>query len=293
LKCKIINTDIFVDNNEKDDMYELLWRRNMEEYKIKEYAYSRAKQQEYWNTAIGLQDVDNLKPSKYLYDLSEQNINGEIPIQKVKEKLDTYYRSVSESERKETMECDIVSARIVELLSEGTISLNPSSLKSIHRYLFEGIYDFAGQFRKYNITKDESILNGDTVKYANHFEIQDILDYDFSTEKQQKYSTMDKSEIIKRISEFSSSIWQVHPFGEGNTRTTAVFIELYLNSIGFNVNNDMFKEYSKYYRNALVRSNYANYGKNIDVNFSYLEKFYANLLFDGEFTLKNDEMMIN
>jgi fido (protein-threonine AMPylation protein) len=159
--------------------------------------------------------------------------------------------------------------------------------------LFEGIYDFAGQFRKYNITKDESILNGDTVKYANHFEIQDILDYDFSTEKQQKYSTMDKSEIIKRISEFSSSIWQVHPFGEGNTRTTAVFIELYLNSIGFNVNNDMFKEYSKYYRNALVRSNYANYGKNIDVNFSYLEKFYANLLFDGEFTLKNDEMMIN
>ncbi len=265
----------------------------MEEYKVKEYKHNCKKQKEYWDTAIGLQDVDGLKPSKYLYELSEQNISGEIPIQAVKEKLNGYYKTVSDKERVETMECDIVSARIVELLAEQTVSLNPSALKSIHRYLFDSIYDFAGKFRDYNITKDEHVLCGDTVRYANYFEIQDILEYDFSIEKQQKYSKMNKQQILKRLCEFSSSIWQVHPFGEGNTRTTAVFMELYLNSIGFNVNNDMFKEHSKYYRNALVRSNYANYAKGIDVEFCFLERFYDNLLFNGNFELINDDMVIS
>lgn len=265
----------------------------MAEYKVKEYKQNPDKQREYWNAAIGLQDVDELKPSKYLCELSERNIQGDISTKEVKENLKKYYKTASDKERKETMECDIVSTRIVELLDVATVSLNPSALKSIHRYLFNGIYDFAGQFRTYNITKEEYVLCGDTVKYANYFEMQDILEYDFSTEKRQKYSKMDKEQIIKRICEFSSSIWQVHPFGEGNTRTTAVFMELYLNSIGFSVNNDMFKEYSKYYRNALVRSNYADYSRGVDVDFSFLEKFYTNLLFGGKFELKNEDMIIN
>ncbi len=265
----------------------------MEEYKRKEYKYDPRKQQEYWDTAIGLQDVDGLRPSKYLYELSEQNVEGKITTKEVKELLDKYYKDRETSKNVETMECDIVSTRIVELLAENSVSLNPSALRSIHRYLFDGIYDFAGEFRDYNITKDEPILRGDTVKYANYFEIMDILEYDFTMEKQQKYSTMDSEQIVKRICAFTSSIWQVHPFGEGNTRTTAVFMELYLNSIGFKVNNDMFKEYSKYYRNALVRSNYADYSQGVDVEFSFLEKFYANLLFDGKFELNHDDMIIS
>lgn len=264
----------------------------MYEYKIKECTSNARKRKEYWDAAIGLQDVDGLKPSRYLYELSEQHINGELPLQAVSEKLTEYYKSASGKERTETMECDLVSERIVELLSDGTISLAPTALKSIHRYLFQGIYDFAGQFRQYNITKEEPVLHGDSVKYANYFEIQDILGYDFNIEKQQRYSKMDKAQIIRRLCDFSSSIWQVHPFGEGNTRTTAVFMELYLNSIGFPVNNDMFKDYSKYYRNALVRSNYANYAKGIDVDFSYLEKFYGNLLFGSQYDLNNDEMIL-
>lgn len=259
-------------------------------YKIKEYQHTPKKQREYWDAAIGLQAVDRLKPSKYLYELSETNISGEISIQIVKEKLNEYYKESPNKEQKETMECDIVSARIVELLSIGSISLTPAALKSIHKYLFDGIYDFAGQFRNYNITKGEAVLNGDTVKYANYFEIQDILEYDFGMERQQRYSKMDKEQIVKRVCEFSSSIWQVHPFGEGNTRTTAVFMELYLNSIGFEVNNEMFKEHSVYYRNALVRSNYANYAKKIDVDFSYLEYFYRNLLFNEKLELKDEDM---
>ena len=262
----------------------------MSEYKVKDEEYDRGKQRGYWNAAIGLQGVDDLQPSEYLYELAEQNIDGKISTGKVKEQLAKYYKDNDGKSCDRTMECDVVSTRIVELLAAGSISLNPSVLKSIHRYLFDGIYDFAGNFRNYNITKDEPILNGDTVKYANFFEIMDILEYDFDMEKTQKYSLMSAKQIVNRLCKFSSSIWQVHPFGEGNTRTTAVFMELYLNSIGFNVNNDMFKEYSKYYRNALVRSNYADYGKKIDVDFSFLEKFYTNLLFDGKFKLNNEDL---
>lgn len=264
----------------------------MNEYKIKTYTHDAAKKREYWDTAIGLQDVDGLKPSAYLYELSEQNINGILPIQTVKEKLNEYYKDAPKSERAETMECDTVSARIVELLSEGTVSLTPAALKSIHRYLFEGIYDFAGQFRQYNITKSEPILHGETVKYANYFEIDDILQYDFTIEKQQKYAKMEPSQIVKRLCAFSSSIWQVHPFGEGNTRTTAVFMELYLNSIGFQVNNEMFQKHAKYYRNAMVRANYADYAKGVDTEFCFLEKFHENLLFRGDYVLENKEMAL-
>lgn len=264
----------------------------MEEYKRKEYKHNSKKQKEYWETAIGLQDVDGLKPSKYLYELSEQNINGNITTQDIKEQLAKYYKDNERNKITNTMECDIVSTRIVELLAESFVSLNPSALKSIHRYLFSGIYDFAGAFRDYNITKDEPILNGNSVKYSNYFEITDILEYDFAMEKRQRYSAMTQEQIVKRICAFTSSIWQVHPFGEGNTRTTAVFIELYLNGIGFQINNDMFKEYAKYYRNALVRSNYADYSQGIDVDFSFLEMFYTNLLFDGKYELNNDELII-
>lgn len=164
-----------------------------------------------------------VEPSEYLYELSEKNIEGEITTKEVEEQLDKYYKCKDRTEMVDTKECDIVSTRIVELLSEGTVSLNPSVLKSIHRYLFDGIYEFAGVFRTYNITKDEPILNGNTVKYANYFEMEDILEYDFTMEKKQRYSTMTQEQIVKRICDFTSSVWQVHPVGEGNTRTTAVF----------------------------------------------------------------------
>ena len=100
-------------------------------------------------------------------------------------------------------------------------------------------------------------------------------------------------EFIKHIAKFTSSVWQVHPFGEGNTRTTAVFIEKYLNNMGFDVNNDMFKEYSLYFRNALVRSNYGNIPKGIYPTDDYLVLFFENLLQGKNHVLSNKDLYIN
>lgn len=263
-------------------------------YIIENETTDTQKKQEYWNTGIGLNKVDNLEPSKYLLDLSQKNINGELKYYEVEEALKTYYKTQDHSDIKvqKEKECDLVSLRIAELLEDNSFGFNPITLKNIHKYLFRDIYDFAGNYREYNITKKEDILNGDTINYVNHQDIENYLNYDFKEEKEFNYSKLNKNEFIEHISKFTSSIWQVHPFGEGNTRTTAVFIEKYLNNMGFEVNNTMFQDNSLYFRNALVRSNYGNIPKGIYPTFDYLVMFFENLLQGKNNELKNRELYI-
>ena len=87
-------------------------------------------------------------------------------------------------------------------------------------------------------------------------------------------------------------IWQIHPFGEGNTRATAVFIIKYLYTLGFVTNNDLFEQNSKYFRNALVRANYQNLNQDIYYTMEYLNKFFGNLLLGEKNLLDNREMQI-
>ena len=187
---------------------------NEENYIIDNEITDTAKKQEYWDTGIGLNKVDNLKPSKYLLELSQKNINGELKYNEVENLLKTYY------------------------------------------------------------------------------EKQNSNDINIQREKEFDYSKLNKDELIKHIAKFTSSIWQVHPFGEGNTRTTAVFIEKYLNNMGFNVNNDMFKNKSLYFRNALVRSNYGNIPRGIYPTFDYLVMFFENLLQGKNNELNNRDLYI-
>lgn len=252
------------------------------------------KKQEYWNTGIGLNKVDNLEPSEYLLELSQKNINGELKYNEVENLLKTHYETQDSNDIKiqKEKECDLVSLRIAQLLEDKSFGFSPITLKNIHKYLFKDIYDFAGNYRTYNITKKEDILNGDTVKYVNYQEIESYFDYDFKEEKSFDYSKLNNDELINHIAKFTSSIWQVHPFGEGNTRTTAVFIEKYLNSMGFNVNNEMFKNNSVYFRNALIRSNYGNIPKGIYPTFNYLRMFFENLLQGKNNELVNKDLYI-
>ena len=128
-----------------------------------------------------------------------------------------------------------------------------------------------------------------TCKKAKKFLTDHQIEFD---ERHIVEEKLNKDELIEHIAKFTSSIWQVHPFGEGNTRTTAVFIEKYLNNMGFDINNDMFKEYSLYFRNALVRSNYGNIPKGIYPTFDYLIMFFENLLQGKKNELDNKEPYI-
>lgn len=237
-----------------------------------------------WYFAIGLQDVDNLKPSFYLIENIKKHIEGTLTIEDLEKNIDDYYNKTNETIHKEA---DKVSINIVKLMSDNSFSFNPTELLNIHKKLFEGIYNHAGNIRTYNFTKKEWVLNDDTVTYASYETIMPSLEYDFNREKDFIYKGLSLGETIKHLSIFTANIWQIHPFCEGNTRTTAVFIIKYLKNFGFNINQEYFASNSWYFRNALVRANYKNFEKNIFEDTSYLEKFFYNLLTDSSYELKN------
>ena len=247
-----------------------------------------------WDMAIGLQQVDNLTPSKYLKQMSEKNILGELTIQEVEKSLREYYTTKEKQKdiNHNELECDFVSMRIVELLEQDNFELSVDYLKYIHKYLFQDVYEFAGEFRKIDFSKHEKILNNDSVAYGDSKTLTESLEYDISLEEEKDYKNMNIVEVIKNITDFTSSIWQVHPFREGNTRTTAVFIEKYLISLGYNVDNSLFKNKSVYFRNALVRSNYFNNYLNIKEDKIYLIKFYENLLLGKNNNLHSEDLII-
>lgn len=246
-----------------------------------------------WDMAIGLQQVDNLKPSKYLEQISEKNILGELTIKEVEQSLKEYYTTKGQQDiNHNELECDFVSMRIVELLNQDNFELSVDYLKYIHKYLFQDVYEFAGEFRKVDFSKHEKILNNDSVAYGDSKTLTESLEYDISLEKEKDYKNMSIVDVIKNITDFSSSIWQVHPFREGNTRTTAVFIEKYLINLRYNVNNTLFKDKSVYFRNALVRSNYFNNYLNIKEDKTYLIKFYENLLLGKNNNLHSEDLIL-
>ena len=266
-----------------------------EEYK-KQGEPEKSQKAENWGVAIGLQQVDNLTPSKYLIEVAKDNIEGKISIDEASEQVSQYYKKNPAKTLKEhnEKEADEVSARIAKLLSTHTFSFSPAELISIHKALFSGIFDdeIAGKIRAYDITKKEPILNGDTVIYGRADSIMETLDYDFGQEKKFNYKGLSKREKVERLAKFTSGIWQIHPFGEGNTRATAVFIIKYLYTLGFVTNNDLFEQNSKYFRNALVRANYQNLNQDIYYTMEYLNKFFGNLLLGEKNLLDNREMQI-
>lgn len=242
-----------------------------------------------WSTAIGLQAVDGLTTSEYLNDLARRNIEGELTMDQVDTLLDSYYESKAarEAHDDDKNEADKASRNIKKILSVKTVDFTANGFISLHRRIFEGVFKHAGQLRDYDITKKEWVLEGDTVNYLNWEDLRRALDYDIKQEREFSYKGLAQDDLITHIASFVSGLWQIHAFGEGNTRTTAVFTIQYLRSIGFDVENDLFAKHSWYFRNALVRANYKNAVKGIDYSPIYLQRFFRNLLLGEQWDLRN------
>ena len=236
-----------------------------------------------------------MKTSAYLLDTAKEHIEGKISIDEAQKRIQSYYEQRTDRTEVEndTKEADIVSARIAKLLGEKAFQFSPAEWLTIHRRLFDGVFSHAGQIRQYNITKREWVLKGDTVTYAEWNSIKDTLDYDFATEKQYSYAGLSVEQCVKHLAKFASDIWQIHPFCEGNTRATAVFMIKYMKTFGFKVNNDAFEKNSWYFRNALVRANYNDLQNGIHATTKFLEMFFSNLILGTEYELKNRYMHVD
>lgn len=242
-----------------------------------------------WQTAIGLQAVDGLTTSEYLLETAKENIEGKITIEEANARISNYYEDRSDRYAIETgtKEADIVAGRITALLAEKDFSFTPAAWVSIHRYLFKDVFMHAGEIRTYNISKNEWALNGKSVFYASYDSIPMTMEYDFKTEAAFSYKNLSRDDISRHFAQFTCDIWQIHPFGEGNTRSTAVFIIKYLSSLGYSIGKECFAKNSWYFRNALVRANYNDLPNDIHATTLYLERFFENLLFGGNNELKN------
>ena len=267
---------------------QLKWQFELDEY-IRQGEPGRADRSRAWKVGIGLQAVDGLQTSAYLLDTAKEHIEGCISIDEVQVRLRSYYEQRTERTAPEddTREADLVAARIAEILGEKTFQFSPAEWTAIHRRLFDGVHDHAGKIRTYNIAKKEWILRGESVIYAAWDSIDDTLRYDFETERNFSYRGLSMGQTVKHLAKFTSDIWQIHPFLEGNTRATAVFLIKYLKTLGFDVNNNMFAEHSWYFRNALVRANYNDLKNGVHADTRYLEQFFENLLLGTEHELKN------
>ena len=270
------------------------WQFELEEY-IKQSEPDQIEKSEAWQAAIGLQGVDGLKTSAYLLDTAKEHIEGKVSIDEAQKRIQSYYEQRTDRTEIEndTKEADIVSVRIAKLLGEKAFQFSPAEWLTIHRRLFEGVFTHAGQIRQYNITKKEWVLKGDTVTYAAWNSIKDTLDYDFATEKQFSYEGLSVERCVKHLAKFASDIWQIHPFCEGNTRATAVFMIKYMKTFGFKVNNDVFEKNSWYFRNALVRANYNDLQNGVHATTKFLELFFSNLILGTEYELKNRYMHVD
>lgn len=238
-----------------------------------------------------MQDVDHLKNSGYFSNEAKRYIQGEITLDELGERIETYYQA-KPNEEERTEEADKVAVRISKLISEDAFTFTVGQLISIHKYLFEGIYENAGRIRDYNFTKEEWILNNASVTYGDYRQLKDTLNYDFESEKYYDYKKLSIDETINHLAVFIANLWQNHIFEEGNTRTTAVFVIKYLRSLGFDVTNDMFAKNAWYFRNALVRANYSNIQKGIYEDRTYLIMFLRNLLLNEKNTLNNKDLCI-
>lgn len=267
---------------------------NFDEY-IRQGEPGRRELADAWRVAIGLQAVDGLKTSAYLQTTARRNIEGDITIDEAKALVNQYY--ISKTARAEgdddAEQADRVSANISKLLLSDGFTYSAGGFAAIHRAIFEGVFKHAGRFRTYDIAKREWVLRGDSVLYGRWQDLRMTIDYDLEQERRCDYAALSQDQMVEHMAQFVAGLWQIHPFSEGNTRTTAIFTIKYLRSQGFSVNNDMFERHSWYFRNALVRANYRNVAKGIGYAPVFLERFFRNLLLGENHVLKNRYMIID
>lgn len=263
----------------------------MSAYKKITNEYTPEEKQLYWDLSIGLQAVDDLKPSKYLVEQQRKEVVGELTLEDVKNNLTIYYELRKEEADLCEKEADIASVRINEYLREARFRLHPLALKQIHKFIFKGMDAFnAGEYRIYNISKSEPVLLGNSVRYEDYQNIEAYIEYDI--EKEQKASAKREIFDLDEFMDFIAGLWQIHPFNEGNTRTIAVFTIQYLNDLGFKINNTPFEKNSRYFRDALVRASYNNMELRVSPSYSYLRRFFENVLYDKDHVLDSEDLII-
>ena len=184
---------------------------------------------------------------------------------------------IKNSDELKKVEGDLTRMSMAIAYAKDYEKFNTQTLCDIHRTIFGGLYEWAGEFRTIPIMKPEEVLGGDTVRYASPGEIKKQLDM-ASKEIAKLKPTMARKDLVFKIVRITGAIWQTHPFREGNTRSVVAFSVLLAAKLGVELNYDLFAKHAAYVRNALVWCTQGMYSI-----YDYLEQIYfdaADLLDD-------------
>lgn len=142
----------------------------------------------------------------------------------------------------------------------------------MHEYIFQDLFDWAGQPRNIAIYKEEDILGGQSVEYSDPFDIVTDVHHVLSDMRDKDWKSMDTNEASKEFCDSLAKLWKIHPFREGNTRTTVTFCCQFIDEQGFIINRELFEKNARYVRTALVAYNaYFSDGSDFSKK-EYLEK---------------------
>ena len=153
-------------------------------------------------------------------------------------------------------EADYVTYRLKEIAIKPLYgAYDYAHLLQMHHYIFQDIFEWAGQQRKLNIYKEEPVLGGLSVVYSDVLDIRKDAEYALKEMRNKHWNNMNVHEAALQFSDSLAKLWKVHPFREGNTRTTITFCCQFADEIGLNPNRELFEQNAQYVRTALVAYN--------------------------------------
>ncbi len=175
----------------------------------------------------------------------------------------------------DTAESMMVRTRMALLYNSGFSDFSPIGVCKLHKILFGDVYEWAGKYREINIQKRESILAGKSVWYSNWDNIDKDLNSAWDKINAVGWKSLTHEDFAKEIAHLFPLIWQVHPFREGNTRTTVMLIALFVEHYGYYFDYELMASSAGYVRNAFVLSCFGEYSE-----FEHLEKILIDAISD-------------
>lgn len=191
--------------------------------------------------------------------------------------------NIRDNDKLKQAEYDIVTVRIHEVIKGGYYESSEEYLKELHKYLFSDVYSFAGIYRNRMIYKEEKILAGDSIKYSHPDEIEFRVRTLLEVIKETDYEGLSNNERVDYITHVLTNLWQIHPFREGNTRTSLLYMRQLLKSYGYSFNEYFFGKLStfEYARNALVASCFEDEILGVEKNYSYIKRMVNDIVTNG------------
>lgn len=174
---------------------------------------------------------------------------------------------IRDQDKLNDFESTMVQLSLIKLYKDGVDASSSSAVFAIHKALFSNVYEWAGEKRTMNIYKQEQVLAGLSVEYAKYNEIEKQLKAVDKEISKTNWGNCSEKKKIEKITRIIASIWQLHPFREGNTRTVATYLYFFMKEKGLKLNPDFLSSNAKFFRNALVLASIGQYSE-----YKHLEK---------------------